>query len=339
MICGHCGHLNEDETRCLRCGRRLDEPRHRSGPGESRDRRAARAHTAPWRQELHRRLDAYRQRRDAGARAANADSTETSPNVISIERGAGFPNPAPADDRIDSVPTATWLDQRAAEIASNGGTPITPDALSLSTAAASEQAAQPFLPLLGMEMPPRTEAVAVETLVKPRPKTANEVRCSATVAPLQIRFMAAVLDATVLLIALGTFWGVFHQLGGAISADREGARAVGVTAFFVVGFYWTFHVGYFGGTPGMVWLGLRLLNFHGRRANGSQRAARALGLLFSTATFGIGFAWALLDDEKLTWHDRMSKTFISRDPATGFRARAGLVETHPRPPSSRKHGA
>ena len=25
MICGHCGHLNEDEARCIRCGRRLDD--------------------------------------------------------------------------------------------------------------------------------------------------------------------------------------------------------------------------------------------------------------------------------------------------------------------------
>ena len=333
MICGHCGHLNEDEVRCLHCGRRLDEPRRRSQFGDSHEGQPA----APWRQELHRRLDAYRQRRD-GARAA------AGPNVISIERGAGFPNPGPVagtvNDRFDSATTATRPDLRAAEVASNGGASVSPETVSVPAAATNIQPEHLFLPPPGLGAPRRTEAVAVEAAFEPRSPTPNDVRCSATVAPLQLRFLAGVLDASLLLIALGAFWGVFHQLGGAISADHEGVRAFGITAFLLMGFYWAFHVGFFGETPGMTWLGLRLLSFHGRRANGRQRAARVLGLLFSTTTFGIGFVWALLDDEKLTWHDRISKTFISRDGAVGFpRARSRLAQGHPRSPSSRKHGA
>ncbi len=289
----------------------------------------------PWRKELHRRLDAYRQRRDGAlAAAANSDhagSTAT-PNVISIERGAGFPDPGPGagtdaaendNARFHSAPAAAWLDLHAAEVASNGGAPVAPENL--------------FPPPLGMGIPRPAEVVAVEAAFEPPSPTSHDVRCSATVAPLPIRFLAGVLDMALLLIALGAFWGVFHQLGGAISADREGARAIGITAFLVMGFYWAFHVGYFGETPGMTWLGLRLLNFHGRRANGRQRAARALGLLFSTTTFGIGFAWALLDDEKLTWHDRISKTFISRNGVVGFRTRSRLGETHSHSSSFRKH--
>ena len=317
MICGHCGHLNnEDEARCIRCGRRLGEPRHRSRSGDSQERQDAAAKGAPWREELHRRLDAYRRRRDTAG-----------PNVISIERGAGFPNPGPVNDRLDAAPTAAWPDRRTAE------------AFSPPAAAANMPLPHPFLPPPGIATPRRPQAVAVEAAFEPRSPTPNEVRCSAAVAPLPIRFLAGVLDAALLMIALGAFWGVFHWLGGAISPDREGARAVGITAILLTGFYWAFHVGFFGETPGMTWLGLRLLNFHGRHANGRQRAARALGLLFSTTTLGIGFAWALLDDEKLTWHDRMSKTFISRDGAVGFRARSRLVEAHPRSPSFRNYGA
>ncbi len=342
MICGHCGHLNEDEVRCVHCGRRLDEPRHRSQSGDSYGGAAA----APWRQELHRRLDAYRQRRDGAlAAAAKREGSDTTagPNVISIERGARFPDRGPVagtdNDRFESAPAGTWLELHAAEVASNGGAPVGPEAVSVAAAAANIQPDHLFPPPVGMGIPRPAEVVAVEAAVEPRSATPNEVRCSATVAPLPIRFFAGMLDTALLIIALGAFWGVFHWMGGVISADREGARAIGVTAFLVTGFYWAFYVGYFGETPGMTWLGLRLLSFRGRRANGRQRAARALGLLFSTTTFGMGFVWALLDDEKLTWHDRMSKTFVSRDGAVGFRTRSRPAGARSLSPISRKQGA
>ena len=333
MICGHCGHENDDETRCGHCGRRLDEARYRSAsPGTLQRNAGGAMSSAPWRGELRRRLDAYRTRRDAAAsqaaRAASSASSTDDPNVVSIDRGADFPRPTPAAERLGLADEMKWREQQRNAAAFTANDSTTSAAPAPTPAAHDVSEPRPFLPSLEGGPPRHDEPVAADPALAQSRALPRELRCAATLAPLQIRFLAGVLDAAVLIVSLGVFWGVFHELGGAISADREGARAVGFTAFLVTGFYWAFHVGYFGTTPGMTWVGLRLLNFHGRRANARQRAVRALGLLFSTTTLGIGFAWAFLDDEELTWHDRMSKTFLSRDGAIGFRSRA--VEARPR---------
>ncbi len=63
----------------------------------------------------------------------------------------------------------------------------------------------------------------------------------------------------------------------------------------------------------MSWLGLSILNLDGELPRASQRRSRAFGTLLSLAALGIGFVWAAADEQGLTWHDRISKTFISQD--------------------------
>ena len=143
-----------------------------------------------------------------------------------------------------------------------------------------------------------------------------------------------------IVVALGTFLAVFHWFGGPWNPDNDGVRTLGIASFVLVAFYWVFYVGHFGRTPGMTWIGLQLVNFHGQKPSTTQRAARALGLILSSATLGLGFAWCLADEEKLTWHDRMSRTFLTRRGVPGFQMRyqARKVErrTLPDLPPARK---
>jgi len=39
---------------------------------------------------------------------------------------------------------------------------------------------------------------------------------------------------------------------------------------------------------------------------------RLCALLFSLAPLGLGVAWALFDEDHLSWHDRISKTYQRR---------------------------
>jgi hypothetical protein len=48
---------------------------------------------------------------------------------------------------------------------------------------------------------------------------------------------------------------------------------------------------------------------------------RAVGMLLGAGAVGLGYLWALADEEALTWHDRMSKTFIAIDPTFERRMR------------------
>jgi hypothetical protein len=41
----------------------------------------------------------------------------------------------------------------------------------------------------------------------------------------------------------------------------------------------------------------------------SKRALRQMVSLLSLLSAGLGLVWALVDEENLTWHDHISKTF------------------------------
>ncbi|MCW5977211.1 MAG: RDD family protein [Bryobacteraceae bacterium] len=62
-------------------------------------------------------------------------------------------------------------------------------------------------------------------------------------------------------------------------------------------------------SPGMVWTSLRLVNFDNQPPTRKQRVCRLAGACLSFASAGLGLIWALADQEKLTWHDHISKTF------------------------------
>jgi uncharacterized RDD family membrane protein YckC len=116
---------------------------------------------------------------------------------------------------------------------------------------------------------------------------------------------------------LGVFIAVFRLMGGPVMTDIYGVRALAFSFFTITVFYWLFYIRYIGETAGMTWAGLRLLNFDGQTPTEGQRRARALGTILSTASVGLGFAWSVADDEELTWHDRMSKTFVVREESAG----------------------
>lgn len=66
-----------------------------------------------------------------------------------------------------------------------------------------------------------------------------------------------------------------------------------------------------GATPAMRVVGLRLVNFDGQPASRPERLWRFLGAIASAGSFLLGFVWAAVDDERFSWHDRISKTFLT----------------------------
>ncbi len=63
-------------------------------------------------------------------------------------------------------------------------------------------------------------------------------------------------------------------------------------------------------TLGMVHEQLQVVNFQGNSLSPQESALRAFGYIISLGCFSLGFLWAFFDPEKLTWHDRISKTLI-----------------------------
>lgn len=135
------------------------------------------------------------------------------------------------------------------------------------------------------------------------------IDCDAPVALPAHRLIAAAVDASIVLAAAGVFMGIFFLSGGLIALTRHTVpfflgMASGLAMFYR--FLWCLADG---DTPGMRFAGLRLVNFDGRPPNREQRGLRQVASLLSILSAGLGLVWALVDEENLTWHDHISKTF------------------------------
>jgi uncharacterized RDD family membrane protein YckC len=131
------------------------------------------------------------------------------------------------------------------------------------------------------------------------------------IASIEDRRLAAIIDLVCLLFAYGGFLGLFGSLGGHFTLSKLGA-AVCVTTFAAVYMQYFTLFSIFGGTtPGMMMRGLQVVGFSGEPPTSRQMFLRSLGYLLSAGTFFLGFLWAMWDSDELTWHDRLSRTYLS----------------------------
>jgi uncharacterized RDD family membrane protein YckC len=135
------------------------------------------------------------------------------------------------------------------------------------------------------------------------------IYCNAPVAIPAHRALAAALDASIILIALGVFGIVFRLAGGAFVLNAKTAPMFFGVAAGVVIFYRLLWCLANGDTAGQKWTRLKLVNFDGQTPTRAQRFYRTASGFLSLMAGGIGLLWGLVDEETLTWHDHISKTF------------------------------
>jgi uncharacterized RDD family membrane protein YckC len=135
------------------------------------------------------------------------------------------------------------------------------------------------------------------------------IYCDAPVALPLHRFIAAAMDASMVLIALGLFLTVFLLAGGQLVFNKQVVPIFLAAIGMLWGLYHSFWCLANGDTPGMRFAGLRVTNFDGRKADRKQRGVRQFAFVLSVLSAGVGLFWAFVDEENLTWHDHISKTF------------------------------
>ena len=57
--------------------------------------------------------------------------------------------------------------------------------------------------------------------------------------------------------------------------------------------------------------GLQVVSFSGEPPTPRQMLWRSAGYMLSAGTFFLGFLWSMWDEYSLTWHDRVSRTYLS----------------------------
>ena len=128
-------------------------------------------------------------------------------------------------------------------------------------------------------------------------------------APSLTRFVAAAIDLFVVMLLWSPFAGVVELA----DLNWQNLRVVitGAVIYLIVGFlYLTVSIAFTGRTLGMRLLSLRVVDDRtGLIPTGGQSAGRGLIYLASLVT-GIGIVCVLLDCDRRTIHDRLTRTAV-----------------------------
>ena len=131
------------------------------------------------------------------------------------------------------------------------------------------------------------------------------------VASIDDRRLAALIDLGCLLFAYGGFLMLFGSLGGQFTLSKLTAAVYAATFAIVYLQYFALFTIFGGTTPGMMMRNLQVVSFSGEPPAPRQMLLRSAGYMLSAGTFFLGFLWAMWDEDQLTWHDRLSRTYLS----------------------------
>jgi uncharacterized RDD family membrane protein YckC len=268
MHCLYCGNLNpEDEPRCQRCGRRLQQGAARPAP------------------------DNYIGSYSAAATAVAPALEQSVPAVEEI---------APSRAQIFRQ-TRLFTEGEGGNLLQFPAPPKPPEPKARSRRHAGQASDSP--PVFDFLAPTPHSPRALKTSVE------AVIYCDAPVATLAHRAVGFDLDFSIVTIAFAVFLLTFHFCGGEF--DSLSAMAPGFGGAFALialsyGLLWVLTGSE---TAGARWIGLRLINFDGSPIDRNERAVRFAAACLSICSAGLGVIWSLADEESLTWHDHMSKTF------------------------------
>lgn len=130
-------------------------------------------------------------------------------------------------------------------------------------------------------------------------------------APLGLRFQSAVRDALTVAVGCGLVIVFAYLCGGQLPQTRGTRAAAAALLASLPCFYHYLFLVLRGATWGMSQTRLRLVDFDGQPASPAHRLTRSWAVVVSGAPFLLGFLWATVDEEQLTWHDRISKTCLT----------------------------
>jgi uncharacterized RDD family membrane protein YckC len=135
------------------------------------------------------------------------------------------------------------------------------------------------------------------------------------VAPVGLRTMSALVDACVVLAAFlvfiaGAVLMAAHFIPGGLHMSLPAAALAAAVTLVVLGFaYQYLFFTLSDATPGMRYARIALCSFSDDNPSRAAMRRRILALALSSAPLGLGLLWSLLDDDRLAWHDRISRMY------------------------------
>lgn len=129
------------------------------------------------------------------------------------------------------------------------------------------------------------------------------------VAPLEDRAMAALVDCALALCAFLLFSMVFALSSTHLPHGRIALIGACAILFAMGLLYQLLFFSLTDATPGMRYAKIALCTFDDENPARSTLRGRIAALLLSALPLGLGFLWAVFDEDSLGWHDRITRTY------------------------------
>ena len=122
--------------------------------------------------------------------------------------------------------------------------------------------------------------------------------------------MATMVDAALILsLVCGIAYLVASRFDHLPSIRVSEVCGVIVTLGIAALYEW-FFLTYAKVTPGMRYAQLSLCTFDEETPNTAQVKGRLKAMLISVLPAGLGMVWSIFDEDQMSWHDRLSKTYL-----------------------------
>ncbi len=163
---------------------------------------------------------------------------------------------------------------------------------------------------------PEWQSLLLESSVAPRTQAHGDTHSNLTfvpeAAPAHQRVMAAAVD----LLCLGTAFVAFATTIGYIAGPRllemklpmiAGGAAGSLFVFALI--YQMLFFTFADATPGMRYARIALCTFADDNPSRKAMRRRAWATILAACPLGLGFAWIWMDNDRLGWHDRISRMY------------------------------
>ena len=168
--------------------------------------------------------------------------------------------------------------------------------------------------------PPALGGILMEPVEEPAKERRPGFELPLQAAPMSRRLLASAIDALLVISAFAVFAYIFFRVAPIMPPLPQAAAISVILAAALWTAYQYLLLVYTGTTPGLKLAHLQLSRFDGTPVPRITRRWRVLASVLSGLSLALGYAWCFLDEDRLCWHDRITRTYMAPQPRSSASA-------------------
>jgi uncharacterized RDD family membrane protein YckC len=166
-----------------------------------------------------------------------------------------------------------------------------------------------------MPPPPALGGILMEPVEEPAEERRPGFELPLQAAPMSRRLVAGGIDSLLVIVAFAAFAYIFFRITAIVpSLQLTAGISMGLIALLWIAYQYLLIV-HTGTTPGLKLAHLQLSRFDGTAVPQKTRHWRVFASLLSGLSLALGYAWCFLDEDRLCWHDRITRTYMAPKPS------------------------